>query len=80
MGDHQLGVRVQDIQQAVQLIREQDIVVGAKGTIGRFNQGDAEFDFLMDRDRRIIDLMNDVEASPANRLPIFRQGLTRTGI
>ena len=41
MGHRQAGVRVQDIQQAVQLIREQDIVVRTKGTVGQFNRSDA---------------------------------------
>ena len=71
MGDGHIGVRVEDVQEAVQFIREQNIVVRTKGTVGRFNRGKAELDLLVYWDRRVIDLMRDVQSAPTNRLPVL---------
>ena len=85
MGDLQIPVGVQDIQQAVQFIREQDVVVGAKGTVGRFDGGEAELHFLMDWDRGVVNFVNDVEpATPtvsrfSDKFSPELESRTRTG-
>jgi hypothetical protein len=80
MRHDQVWVGIQDIEKCVQLIREQDVVVGAKRAVSRFDRCNREADLLMDRRRGIVDIMHDIQPSPADRLAVLRQGVTRAGV